>query len=965
MGVPLRHRRVRVRGDVHLKQLEAGGQGGIQRVFRFALRQKLQRVLDPPIANVVQSEQVPAVAGGDVFAELQNDVTVGHGVARLVVPLVVVEILPDQGLHIVHRPDGDFLYLGGEVARRVLRHVVEVVAGGGFQAGDVDGGVGIGVPDGHRAPFGGAAAVLHLELGVLALQLGGDGAALLIQDVVLVQGVALVVGQGVGLALGDHRPVDGARLVQPGGQGDGRLRLGGRVGVGIGVEHGGRAVLSAELEGLDLGAVHAVGVGEPQVQGVVLQLLQPVADVDDPLGVLHHVHHAVAQVAGDGGGLHVVGGGRLAALGQHSVVQLAALGGHYGNLGHGVGHQGHIGVALGEGGHGAVRGGEGDHLHGAAPALAVHQHGGQVVGAAGGQAADLGADLRVGGGGGHGAVLDGQGAVGGRGHQVVGLNGAIGNAAHRPVDRPPLVGGEQALEPGGGHVVGHRVAGEDPGVAGNLLRRGGVHLNAVDDAGDAGADVDVVRQHGHVGAGGVDVQLADVPLAGDVGCHVQVQLLDLGVPVQLDAGVHRVLVHGQLLDRALGHLHGGAGGLVHHLFDPAGQVQVYPVLAVQGDVHQALVVGVVVLQIGGGAHGGAGDVGNAVRPDGDVLVLHVVHQHLVGGDVAHDHAGVAGFALAGAADDDPAQNVHVLQQDAAQAHAAGDVQVAADGGVPQGDSGGGDGDVAEHAAQAVHALLLDGGADALGDEDGHLGLGHRVLGSEGVVRVAGDDIVVHGGPDDAPGPGADVPAVGEGQALAGRLLHHHVFPQDEHRLLPGEGGVGGGGGGGGARHITGVVGDGDIVIEPVVDLHVGKGDAPRLVIAVSPVDDAGEVGPGDGGVRVADLVGPDDAPVHQLVQVFVGPVGGGGQGQPRRQAEGHRRGQQQAERPLLPCAAAACFGSMGHMWFSFLLSGGRARKPARLCGGITRFQEVRIWMLNTALRMRASSSWIRSTNLAA
>ena len=52
---------------------------------------------------------------------------------------------------------------------------------------------------------------------------------------------------------------------QPGGQGDGRLRLGGRVGVGIRVEHGGRAVLGAELEGLDLGAVHAVGVGEPQL----------------------------------------------------------------------------------------------------------------------------------------------------------------------------------------------------------------------------------------------------------------------------------------------------------------------------------------------------------------------------------------------------------------------------------------------------------------------------------------------------------------------------------------------------------------------------------------------------------------------------------------------------------------------------------------------------------------------------
>ena len=38
------------------------------------------------------------------------DIAVGHGVARLVVPLEVAEILPDQGLHIVHRPDGDLLY---------------------------------------------------------------------------------------------------------------------------------------------------------------------------------------------------------------------------------------------------------------------------------------------------------------------------------------------------------------------------------------------------------------------------------------------------------------------------------------------------------------------------------------------------------------------------------------------------------------------------------------------------------------------------------------------------------------------------------------------------------------------------------------------------------------------------------------------------------------------------------------
>ena len=183
----------------------------------------------------------------------------------------------------------------------------------------------------------------------------------------------------------------------------------------IGVHHEGgrRHVRRTEGQRDHRGAVHAVDVGEPQVQHIVLQLLQAAADDDGQLLVLGHVHHAVAQVAADGRGLQLVGGRHRRSLRQHGVVQPAALGGQHGGLSgdKGVGwillaDEGHIGEALSKGGHGVVRRGEGDHLHRAAFALIVHQDGGQVVGPAHSQVGNLGADLIPAHRGGDGAVLD-------------------------------------------------------------------------------------------------------------------------------------------------------------------------------------------------------------------------------------------------------------------------------------------------------------------------------------------------------------------------------------------------------------------------------------------------------------------------------------------------------------------------------------------------------------------------------
>ena len=469
------------------------------------------------------------------------------------------------------------------------------------------------------------------------------------------------------------------------------------------------------------------------------------------------------------------------------------------------------------------------------------------------------------------------------------------------------------------------------GFLGNLVGCGAVNHLAAHVGIQARTNIDIVGEHRHRRTGGIDVQLFNVPLSGHVGSYIQIQFLDLGVPVQLNSGVNRRFVHSELLYRPFGHQHSRTGGLVDHILNPAGQVQTDTAASLQRNVHQTLVIGVVILQVGRGADNGVGDFRDTVRPDGDGLIPHVVHQHLLGFHVAHDHAGIAAFAFAGTADDNPPQYLHVLQFYAAQAHAAGDEEVSADGGIPQGDVGGGDGHIAKDSAQGVSTAPVEGLAHALRHQGGHLSLRDCVLRTKCIIGVAGDDVIIHSGLYQTAGPAAHVASVTEGQTLAWGLFHHHVAPQDAHRHLSGQLFIWGGRCVRGARHITGGVGDANIVIEPIGYSHIGKGNRSRLGIAVGTVDNGREIGPGDRRVRVSGLVGAHHTPIHQLVQIGVRPVGGGGAGgQDRRHPQQHDSTQQQGKRPLLPGIDLGS-GSARHSGSPFFFGALHGPGHARAC----------------------------------
>ncbi len=820
--------------------------------------------------------------GLDVLAELKDD--------GIIHPGVLGQQL-DDGPGAVGGADGHLAHSEGVVARLILGHIVEVVGLLRLQAGDVEvpvpGGAGADAAAGQRALAGG-----HLQLGFRAVQRGSAGLA--------------VGGTGVGLALRHHGPEDGSVLAEA--EGDGHRGIRSLAGQGTHDEGGGRLVSGGEGQGYNGGTVGPVGVGEPEVDSVVRLLLQhPVVDAEGTLHVLVHILHAVAQRAGDRAGLQLIDRGGLGRARQQDIIELAVLCGH--DHGHAVpaGDLGHMGISLGEGGNRVVGGCKGDHLGGAALAPVVHQHGGQVVGPVGSQPGDAGGDLLISLGGEDVSAAQGDAAVGGGLDELVLAHGAVGDGADRPVDGAPLIGGEEGLDGGGGDVGGLGIPGEDQGIHGGLLGGHGVHLHAVDGGGDAGPDHDLVRQHGHVGAGGVDNQLLNVALAGDGGAGVQVELLDHSAPVNDHRGAHGGLVHRQLGHGALGGLDLRVGGAVDDLPDPAGQIQLdgLPVLGLlalgvglplQGDVLQSHAVGGVVLDVGAGAHGSVADVGDTVGPDCNIVVLEVVHQQLVGGDVAQQDAGLAALALTAAAGNDAAQDGDVLQLNISLSHAAGDIQVPADHGIPQRDAGRGNGDVAEHAAQRVVPRLLEGGADSAGDQRGHLAPGDVLLGPEGAVVIAGNQVVLQGGLDGPPAPVADVAGVGEVQNLPRGLLEHHIAPQDGGRRLPGEGVVGGGGGGGGAVDVAGVVGDTHIVIEPIPLAHILKGGHADLVIAVGPVDDGHKVCPCQGLVGAPCLVGADKAPLQQLAEVGIRPVGRGrlpageAGNQPQQEDKGQQEG---------------------------------------------------------------------------
>ena len=203
--------------------------------------------------------------------------------------------------------------------------------------------------------------------------------------------------------------------------------------------------------------------------------------------------------------------------------------------------------------------------------------------------------------------------------------------------------------------------------------------------------------------------------------------------------------------------------------------------------------------------------------------------------------------------------------------------------------------------------LLDGGADDVADQGGHLAAGHLGLGTEGAVGIAVDDVLVRGGFYQSPAPVADAPGVGEVQVFTAGLLQHHVMAQNDHGLFPRKGAVGRGGGLRGARHIAGVVGNAHVLIEPVAGTYIGEGDLPHLVVAIGPVDDCHKFGAGHSSVVVGGLVRPHKAPPYHLVQVGGGPAvrpAGGHDG--GEHPHHHHHSQQQGEQPvqtLLRCVS--------------------------------------------------------------
>ena len=96
--------------------------------------------------------------------------------------------------------------------------------------------------------------------------------------------------------------------------------------------------------------------------------------------------------------------------------------------------------------------------------------------------------------------------------------------------------------------------------------------------------------------------------------------------------------------------------------------------------------------------------------------------------------------------------------------------------------------------------------------------------------------------------------------------------------------------------VAGVVGDTHIVIEPIPLAHILKGGHADLVIAVGPVDDGHKVCPCQGLVGAPCLVSADKAPLQQLAEVGIRPVGRGrlpageAGNQPQQEDKGQQEG---------------------------------------------------------------------------
>ena len=408
--------------------------------------------------------------------------------------------------------------------------------------------------------------------------------------------------------------------------------------------------------------------------------------------------------------------------------------------------------------------------------------------------------------------------------------------------------------------------------------------------------------------------MADAALAVHLGGKIQVQLPDGGPVVDGQLGVHGLFVHGDHVGHALGQLEGGFRSQVYHPLDVARQLEEGTLDAVQPDGLEAQAVLGPVLQVAGGAEGDLSDVGEALGLNGEELLRQAVQLQSARSDVAQEDALLARLGLAAAADDDFALDADVFQLHVPQAHAAGQVEVAGDDGVLELDPGGGDGQVAVHAAGGLLAGLLDQGAQGADQKAGHLAPGDGQVGAEAAVGVALDDAQLRGLLYQGTAPAADFVHVGKGGVGGvGHALEPEAPAQKDGGLLPGHQGIGGGGGVAGAVEVARLVGDADVLGKPVVGIHIGKGVAGAgLLIAEGPVHQGDELRPGDVPVLVEVALGvaAHDAPFLDLLQVGGHPLRrpDGADGEKGAEGQGSENQGRQTDGPWYAGAVGAgCF----------------------------------------------------------
>ena len=453
------------------------------------------------------------------------------------------------------------------------------------------------------------------------------------------------------------------------------------------------------------------------------------------------------------------------------------------------------------------------------------------------------------------------------------IHGAVRQGGDGPVDRAALVGAEHGVRRGGSHIPRGGIARQQAGILRGFDGGGGVHHRAADAAGHAGAHHDGVGQHGDGGAAGVDRGVGDVALAGHGGGGVQIQIPNGAVGADVQRGAGGPLVYRHLIGHAAADAQEGSGGAVDDLLDVAGKLELSALRAVQLDEGEALSVRRQILDIAGGAGDGVLDAGEALGPDAEVLVGHAVDLQTVRRHVPQDHAALALLTGAGAADHDLAAHGDVVEHHIVKTDAAGEVEVAGDNGVAQGDAGSGDGEVAVNVAHILLAGAVHQRSDGARENARGLPARNRLLRAEGAVRIAVDDAHVGCLTDDASAPCADALAVLIILRGAGRIFQAQAAPDKNDGLLTGHEGVWRGCGSRAALKIARLIGDADIIGVPCVVRHVGKGICAHLLIAEGAVEHGDKLRAGDRSLTVQLAVGValHHAPFLHLVEVGVHP----------------------------------------------------------------------------------------------